>query len=88
MSVTPQSYLTGLDAHLAPIADAGERLSIIEAEIRRVYEAERALEQWAWRGRGKRPTPFNALELATINLELSKRLVAARNGAGELMAAE
>ncbi len=77
-TVTPQSYLDSFDAHLATIASASERATIIEAEIRRTHDAERALERWCWRGRGKRPTPFSAIELATIMLELSRRLLIER----------
>lgn len=79
--VTTQQYLAGLDTHLATIESAIERVAIIEEEIRRTDLANRRLERWAWRG-GKRPTPFSAIELTTITLELSKRLIAARNEAG------
>lgn len=80
--VTPQTYLAGLDTHLATIESSIERVAIIEDEIRRTDLANRRLERWAWRGRGKRPTPFSAIELSTITLELSTRLIAARNETG------
>ncbi len=76
--ITPQTYLAGFDAHVSTIASAPEREVIIEAEIRRTHDAEHALERWCWRGRGKRPTPFSAIELATIMLELSRRLLIER----------
>lgn len=84
---TPKTYLSRLDAHLATV-DREKRAEIIEDEIRRTYQAEQALEKWARCGAGRRPTPFSALELSAINLELSKRLVATREQVGALMAAE
>lgn len=75
---TVASYLHGVDAHLATIATAEERADVLEQELRLADRAGCALEKWAAKGCGRRPIHFDAHELLTITLELSKRLADAR----------
>lgn len=70
-----EEYFATLDAILASLTIPKRRAAIIEGEIARFERADRDLEDWALSGAYyERPTPFGAMELATIRLGLFARL--------------
>jgi len=79
------SYLQGLDAHLAGVADVDERIRLLEGERRRVDRLERALGDWALcdRNLAPQPTRFSAFDLALLHGALTIRLETARSRTGE-----
>jgi hypothetical protein len=80
MNPAVQNYLQGLDAHLAGVGDATERIRLLEGERGRVDRLERALGAWAACDRNvlPQPTRFSAFELALLHGALSIRLEAER----------
>ena len=76
MSPAVESYLRGLDAHLAGVRDISERIRLIGSERRRVDRLERALGEWAACDRNglPQPTRFSAFDLALLHGALSIRL--------------
>ncbi|HTO78835.1 MAG TPA: hypothetical protein VMJ31_03570 [Methylocystis sp.] len=79
MNPAVNSYLRGLDAHLAGVRDFDSRIRLLEDERRRVDRLERALGQWALCDRNApQPTRFSALDLALLHGALTIRLEAAR----------
>ncbi len=83
MRPSVSAYLARLDAHLATVAAARERVRLIDDERWRVDRLERALSDWAARRDGDRapPTRFSAFDLAVLHGELSMRLETAREAA-------
>jgi len=77
---TPAAYLLGVDQYLDAAAPE-KRGPFLEQQLRVIDSHNRALEAWAHHGRGNPPSPFNAFELASITLELSKRLANVRDEA-------
>ena len=78
--LTPSAYLRGIDEHVAAML-ADKRGPFLEEQLRIIDSHNRALEAWAHHGRGNPPSPFTAFELASITLELSKRLANVRDEA-------
>jgi hypothetical protein len=80
MKPAAESYLQGLDAHLARVADLDQRIRLLEGERRRVDRLELALSEWAACDPNvvPQPTRFSAFDLALLHGALSLRLEAAR----------
>ncbi len=75
------AYLSRLDAHLATVPTARQRIRLIDDERHRVDLLERALADWAAATRcaTEPPTRFSAFDLAVLHGELSLRLEDARD---------
>ena len=79
MNPAVESYLQGLDAHLAGVGDFDKRICVLEGERQRVDRLERALGDWALCDRNlPQPTRFSAFDLALLHGALTIRLEAAR----------
>jgi hypothetical protein len=80
MNPSVETYLQGLDAHLAGVAEFDKRIRLLEGERRRVDRLERALGDWALCDRNlvPQPTRFSAFDLALLHGALTIRLAAAR----------
>jgi hypothetical protein len=80
MNPSVETYLQGLDAHLAGVADFDKRIRLLEGERRRVDRLERALGDWVLCDRNlvPQPTRFSAFDLALLHGALTIRLEAAR----------
>ena len=57
MNPAVETYLQGLDAHLAGVADFDKRIRLLEGERRRVDRLERALGDWVLCDRNLVPQP-------------------------------